>query len=60
VLVNYGTRPIETSVAWSDSSRARNVEICQPYQEDRLATLPVRVQLPPQSCVVVVDSPGAR
>jgi hypothetical protein len=60
VLVNYGTRPLETSVAWSDASRPRSVEVCQPHAEDRLATLPVTVRLAPQSCAVVVDVPSGR
>jgi hypothetical protein len=53
VLVNFGNRPVETSVAWAGSSGG--VEVCQPHREDRLATLPATVKLPPRQCAVVVD-----
>jgi hypothetical protein len=55
VLVNYGNRPIETSVEWSPPARGR-VEICQPHRPDRTATLPATIDLPPQTCAVVVES----
>src|SRR5262249_35187686 len=53
VLVNFGDRPVETSVRWTGSSG--RVEVCQPYREDRLTTLPASVRLPPRTCAVVVE-----
>lgn len=56
VLVNYGNRPLETSVTWT--TRRRRVEICQPDHEDRVATLPATLLLAPQTCAVVVELPS--
>jgi hypothetical protein len=57
VLVNYGNRPLETSVSWDAGSD--RVEICQPYQPDRVTTLPAAIQLPPHTCAVAVELPGS-
>jgi hypothetical protein len=56
VLVNFGDRPLETSVDWDLAARV--VEICQPFEADRQARLPTMVRLPPQSCAVVVELDG--
>jgi hypothetical protein len=53
VLVNFGSRPVETSVTWAGSSG--RVEVCQPHRPDRVGTLPAAVLLPPRGCAVVVD-----
>lgn len=57
VVVNYGDRSIDTSVTWGGANRA---EICQPYQADRVATLPADIQVPPHSCAVVAEIPPQR
>jgi hypothetical protein len=53
VLVNFGDRPVETTVDW-DAPHGR-VEICQPFEADRFDRLPAAVRLPPQTCAVVVE-----
>ena len=57
MLVNFGDGPIETSVGWDTPSGM--VEVCQPFEGDRVADLPVRVRLPGQSCAAVVAIDGA-
>jgi hypothetical protein len=56
VLVNFGNRPLETSVDWYPA--ARTVEVCQPFEADRQARLPTMVRLPPQGCAVIVELDG--
>jgi hypothetical protein len=57
VLVNYGDRTVETSVLWARPSR--QVEVCQPFKEDRVASLPAIVSVPPHECAIVIDGQGA-
>jgi hypothetical protein len=52
VVVNYGDRGVESSVSWDSP---RQVEICQPFREDRLASLPAIVSIPPRECAIVID-----
>ena len=54
VVVNHEDRPATATVAWP-GGRGRAVEVCQPFQRNRTARLPVRLQLPPQSCAVFVE-----
>jgi len=53
VLVNYGDRTVETSVLWA--TPFRQVEVCQPFRQDRATTLPAAVSVPPRECAIVVD-----
>lgn len=54
VLVNYGNRPLETSVTWLTK---RRIEICQPDHEDRVTTVPATLVIAPQTCAVAVELP---
>lgn len=54
VLVNYGDHVLETSMSWTN--RSRQVEVCQPFEEDRMTQLPAIVSLPPQECAIVIDA----
>jgi hypothetical protein len=53
VLVNFGTTPLDAEIDWG--AKSGWVEICQPFEADRVARLPVTVRLPPESCAVVVE-----
>lgn len=56
VVVNYGDQPVNAIVTWNTSSH--NVEICQPYHDDRVGALPAEICLSPHSCAVVVEIPS--
>lgn len=56
VLVNYGDRPVQTRVSW-DAPRDP-IEICQPFRQDRVSSLPARIQLPAHSCAVAAEMPS--
>jgi hypothetical protein len=53
VLVNFGDHPIETTVDL-DAGSGR-VEVCQPFEADRITELPALIHLPARSCAVVVE-----
>jgi hypothetical protein len=53
VLVNFGDHPIETTVDLPAGSG--RVEICQPFEADRVADLPALIRLPARSCAVLVE-----
>ncbi len=53
VLVNFGDKD-EVAEARFDNAAGHTVEISAPFQEDRKATLPVRLTIPPHRCAVVV------
>jgi hypothetical protein len=53
VVVNYGDRPADTSVRWN--TWRGPVEICQPFEADRVDKLPATIRVAPHSCAVVVE-----
>jgi hypothetical protein len=56
VLVNFGGKPVSTTVSWD--TPASRVEVCQPFEPDRIVEGPVAVRVAPRSCAVVVDLDG--
>lgn len=52
VVVNYGNEEATAKVSWSGGAGA-SVEILQPFQPDKVAKLPVKLRLPPLTCIVV-------
>ncbi|HEY4152336.1 MAG TPA: DUF6259 domain-containing protein [Pseudolysinimonas sp.] len=53
VLVNYGDEPLEATVDWTAGLQ---VDVCQPFEPDRVTVLPATVTIAPRSCAVVVES----
>jgi hypothetical protein len=53
VLVNFGNHPENATFAFTGSA-GQTAEISAPFEPDRRATLPVRLTIPPNRCVVVV------
>ena len=53
VIVNYGAAEASATVTWP-GGESQTVEILKPFQPDALDKLPVRIQLPPRTCAVVV------
>jgi hypothetical protein len=57
VVVNYDNKPVRATVSWPGTEGTR-VEVCQPFQKNRSATLPVKIALPPRSCAAVAGMKG--
>lgn len=55
VLVNFGETPLETSVLAFDGNEKGDVRIYQPFEECKNAKLPVKVTVPPDRLVIVVE-----
>ncbi|MGH9402357.1 MAG: DUF6259 domain-containing protein [Terriglobia bacterium] len=55
VVVNYGNEQATAEVSWAGGEGA-SVEILQPFQPDTTGRLPVKLQVPPQTCMVVVNA----
>jgi hypothetical protein len=53
-VVNFGNESAAAEVSWPEG-RGLAVEVNQPFQPDRPATLPVRVELAPRTCAVVAQ-----
>jgi hypothetical protein len=51
-MVNYGDGPMETTATFDAVSGT--AEVCQPGRPDRISELPAAIELPPESCAVVV------
>jgi hypothetical protein len=54
VVVNYGNEQADAEVAWP-GGEGENVEILRPFQPDAEDKLPVKVQLAPRTCAVIVS-----
>jgi hypothetical protein len=54
VVVNYGDQPESAEVNLAGEA-GREVEISAPFEEDRKAKLPLKLNIPPHRCVVVVS-----
>jgi hypothetical protein len=54
VAVNYGNTPATATVDWAGADRG--VRVAVPFQAERDATLPARVELPPRTCAVIAGS----
>ena len=55
VVVNYGNEEALAEVSWPGGEGAE-VELLQPFQTDKAARLPVKVQIPPRTCIVVAKA----
>lgn len=54
VLVNFGNSP-ETATLKIPGRDGETIEISEPFEKDRTATLPLSLTIPPRRCVVVVS-----
>ncbi|MGH9447797.1 MAG: hypothetical protein ACRD3O_19050, partial [Terriglobia bacterium] len=52
VVVNFGNDETIAEVSWPGEEGAP-VEVLEPFQPDKAAKLPVKLPLPPRTCVVV-------
>ncbi|MCX6642277.1 MAG: DUF6259 domain-containing protein [Candidatus Bathyarchaeota archaeon] len=53
VVVNYGNEEANAEVTWP-GGEGQMVEILKPFQPDTVEKLPVKIQLTPRTCAVVV------
>ena len=55
VVVNYGTEDASAEVTWP-GGEGQPVEILKPFQPDAADKLPVKIQLAPRTCAVIVKA----
>ena len=53
VVVNFGNENADAEVGWP-GGKGKAVEILKPFAPDTTGMLPVKIQLPPRTCAVVV------
>jgi hypothetical protein len=52
VVVNYGNEDAPAEVSWAGGDRSA-VEVLQPFRPDKHGRLPIKLVVPPRTCVVV-------
>src|SRR5215831_17298499 len=55
VVVNFGNEETTADVTWR-SREGRRVEILKPFAADTVENLPVKVNLAPRTCAVIVET----
>jgi hypothetical protein len=55
VVVNYSNKEAGAEVTWPGGT-GESVEVLKPFHPDAEGTLPVKVQLAPRTCAVIVKS----
>ena len=55
VIVNFGNEEASAEVTWP-GGEGQSVEILKPFQPDATDKLPVKIQLAPRTCAVIVKS----